>query len=382
MTSRFQSDDLRHFVAADGDIPPRIARTREHLADLCRFATVGPSGRPRPTPIHCRKRPNRKRCPGLLVVRLRDLPSQVEWSCPVCDAAGRIVGWEGTDADLRDLEPSATEATLRVAISLEDLRSLLPDARSHPELAAVAFGAELEGRDEAWVDLSPDHRPEVFAALLGHLTDEGASHAVETLLAIGASAPTAPTGRSARTWQLRVTLLHVAPPVWRRLLVPADISLPDLHDVLQQAMGWWDTHGHLFEVDDRVFSPDHDELERAEDPRRFRLAELAPREGSRFVYEYDLGDGWEHEIVVEAIRAEPSDVARCIDGSGGCPPEDCGGPRGYEELLEELSDPESVAYHDLIATLGDDFGPDAFDLAAADERVRAVWLRLPPEDAR
>jgi hypothetical protein len=189
---------------------------------------------------------------------------------------------------------------------------------------------------------------------------------------------TAKSRRSAGTpqsiHQLKVTLQHVSPPVWRRIQVPSGTSLGELHLILQTAMGWDDEHLHLFSVrgatyaDGRVRDPWGNT---PNDESRASLARLAPV-GTDLRYEYDFGDGWEHVLVVEGVFPAEPGVAypRCVAGQRACPPEDCGGPPGYANLLEAAADPDHPEHRELLNWAGAAFDPEAFDPEAVNE-----WLR-------
>ncbi len=142
--------------------------------------------------------------------------------------------------------------------------------------------------------------------------------------------------------RLKVTLRHVKPPVWRRIEVGSAVTLGDLVRVLEAAMGWWGYHLHSFTVAGREYGvPDPDWQPDFIDEADHRLGQVLPVAGSKMRWDYDFGDGWEHDVLVEAIRpAEPGvDYPVCIKGRRACPPEDCGGPWGYSDLLEALADP-------------------------------------------
>jgi hypothetical protein len=167
-------------------------------------------------------------------------------------------------------------------------------------------------------------------------------------------------------YQLKVTLRGTRPPVWRRMVVRADTTLFRLHGILQVAMGWTDTHLHQFHAEGLRFGV----VDREMDPgmmsdRGITLFQVAPRIGSRVVYEYDFGDGWTHDISVEKILHGDDSVVTptCVDGSRACPPEDCGGAHGYAELLDALADPAHERHGELHAWLGRPFDPDKFDRA-------------------
>lgn len=172
-------------------------------------------------------------------------------------------------------------------------------------------------------------------------------------------------------YQLKFTLLEVDPPVWRRLLVPADTTLGDLNFMLQAAMGWTNSHLHQFTVGGADYSDPRFELDDAEDEFGVTLAEVAPRERLRFEFRYDFGDGWEHEVAVEKIL--PAESSRrypmCVAGERACPPEDCGGPWGYAEFLEAIRDPKHEEHDSMLEWIGGAFDSEAFDVASLNKRL-------------
>jgi hypothetical protein len=174
--------------------------------------------------------------------------------------------------------------------------------------------------------------------------------------------------------QVRITLMDVDdPPVWRQVLIPAAYPLSRVHRVIQAAMGWEDCHMHGFQIGKTTYGPDPDgELGNA-DETKARLADVA-RVRTRIGYEYDFGDGWEHELVVEARTvAEAGRIyPACIAGQGACPPEDCGGPYGFEQLKELLAGPPSAERDEMREWAGDDYDPARFDLTAANAAAAEV----------
>lgn len=174
-------------------------------------------------------------------------------------------------------------------------------------------------------------------------------------------------------YQLKVSLKAIEPPIWRRVRVRGDIFLPRLHTVIQRVMGWQNAHLHEFVVRDvRYGEPEPDEPHyEVEAERNFSLREVAPLVGMRFEYVYDLGDGWQHDVLVERIDlpAEPLRSPTCLGGERACPPEDCGGFPGYEGLLEILRDPDHPEHEDRLDWLGGPFDPEAFDLAAVNRKL-------------
>ncbi len=192
-----------------------------------------------------------------------------------------------------------------------------------------------------------------------------------------AGRPPAPKG--VPVYQLTITLAHVEPPVWRRVRMPGNIPLGLFHEFLQEVMGWRLTHLHRFELAGRHLGPASQAYEMG-DEDLLTLTQAVELAGPSFRYDYDFGDGWEHQIEVEAVRSSPAATPTpvCIEGGRACPPEDCGGPDGYTELLEALKDPGHPRHKELREWLGRvsgrmvTFDSDRFDLEATNQRLRRV----------
>jgi hypothetical protein len=186
--------------------------------------------------------------------------------------------------------------------------------------------------------------------------------------------------------RLKITLDDVKPTVLRRIEVPFDMRLDRLHLTIQAAMGW--TNSHLYEIraGDVGWStplPDADWADDFLDARKARLTDVLAEIGTKTLrYLYDFGDGWEHTIKVEC-HADPEPGAlypRLIEASGRCPPEDVGGPFGYADLLEAISDPKHERHAELMEWIEGDFDPNVVDSKALAEEVTAVakrWSRKP-----
>jgi hypothetical protein len=180
----------------------------------------------------------------------------------------------------------------------------------------------------------------------------------------------------APVYQIKVTLKDSKPPIWRRIQVRSDVTLGDLHHVLQAVMGWEDYHLHQFIVGRTYYGqPDLDfEYYEVRDEDDVRLNQVVPGEGLEFTYEYDFGDNWQHRLSVERVLpAEPgAQYPVCVAGKGACPPEDVGGVWGYYGFLEAIRDSEHPEHEETLAWIGGEFDPQAFDLEAVNRELRAL----------
>lgn len=175
-------------------------------------------------------------------------------------------------------------------------------------------------------------------------------------------------------YQIKVSLDGIRPPIWRRIVVPGDITLDKLHRILQIVMGWEDYHLHQFTIAGKRYG-DAGQDEFGElgllDERRHTLRQLLPRKGLRFKYEYDFGDSWQHTLVVEKIMIseEAGPYPACLAGKRACPPEDIGGVWGYEQYLAVLQHPEHPQHDEWLQWRGE-FDPEAFDLEKVNAELR------------
>ncbi|RZU32458.1 plasmid pRiA4b ORF-3 family protein [Blastococcus saxobsidens] len=167
--------------------------------------------------------------------------------------------------------------------------------------------------------------------------------------------------------ELTVTLQDVEPPVWRQVVVPASLTLRELHAVLQTTLGWQDAHLFLFRVGEVLYGDVEDFPGEVGDDTTTTVGDAAAV-GPEFGYEYDFGDGWEHVIRVgQRLPAVGVLTPHCTAGARACPPEDCGGPPGYEHLLHVLADGSHPDHAEMTAWVGGGFDPEAFDVAATSE---------------
>jgi hypothetical protein len=222
-------------------------------------------------------------------------------------------------------------------------------------------------------------------ALLDALLSDRVTSTLEKLeVDQGPTLRAVPTG--ARGLRVRLDLHGAKPPVWRRLELPGDVTLARLHDVIQASMGWYDSHLHRFRTARDHRSPHfvtHVDLEEGDEgilEDDVRIDQVLAENKDELWYEYDFGDGWDHRLVVEAILDEPPSTARCTGGRMACPPEDCGGLGGYDELARWVRSgyddallpgvfDDAAHAHDWLPL---DWHPDQFDLEHAKVAVAAA----------
>jgi hypothetical protein len=174
------------------------------------------------------------------------------------------------------------------------------------------------------------------------------------------------------TARLRVVLRDVEPTVVRVIDVPASATLPELHDLLQTAIGWTDSHLHQFVTPQDTYGMEIPGAEVWPEDQRDEIGSWLADLGTEFEYLYDFGDGWTHDV---DVLGRGGSVPGCVDGHGACPPEDCGGPGGYAELLEVLADATHPEHERMRSWVGDRLRP--FDRATVDQWVRRVVGEVP-----
>ena len=174
-------------------------------------------------------------------------------------------------------------------------------------------------------------------------------------------------------YQIKVTLAGTRPPIWRRLLLPAETTLELLHHVLQAAVGWQECHMHDFRIGRQRFGKPEPEygFEDTVNERTVRFSAVLGKVGAKAVYTYDFGDSWEHDIVVEKVLKPDPALAYpvCIAGKLQGPPEDCGGIDGYYNLIEALGDPNHAEHEDLLEWIGGEFNPNDFSVEDVNRRL-------------
>jgi len=190
-------------------------------------------------------------------------------------------------------------------------------------------------------------------------------------------------------YYLKVTLKDSKPPIWRDILVPSDLTLEELHYVIQTVMGWGNSHLHQFIAEEVLYTDDinsdnsdeygldtRDEDEQDRNEKKYTVSQILTKEQACIIYEYDLGDSWTHKIELKKILpADPNArQARCLRGEKACPPEDCGGIWGYTDMLETLRNAKNSDKKEILAWLGNDFNPDYFNIDEINGLLRHLSL--------
>jgi hypothetical protein len=171
-------------------------------------------------------------------------------------------------------------------------------------------------------------------------------------------------GKEGPVYQVRITLDGIEPPIFRVLQVFPDMLLPKFHRIIQAAMGWSDEHLHKFKAGDNTYGVRFpNSTSRILDEKKIKLNQILRRKGEAALYEYDFGDSWRHEILLEAVLPQEKGKTYpvCVDGARACPPEDCGGIFGYAEILEALKNPEHPRREFWRETYSS-LDPERFDL--------------------
>ena len=184
-----------------------------------------------------------------------------------------------------------------------------------------------------------------------------------------------PSAKPVPIYQLKVTLHRTKPPIWRRVQVPATITLARLHHVIQIAMGWHGGHLHEFVIADRTYGPMGEYATAEMDESRARLNRVVTEPNTKIRYDYDFGDSWRHDIVLEKI-VDPQPGQQypiCLTGKRACPPEDVGGVWGYANFVAVMADPTSEGHDDMAEWWGEDtFDPEAFNVEAINQQLAGL----------
>jgi hypothetical protein len=180
-----------------------------------------------------------------------------------------------------------------------------------------------------------------------------------------------------KIYQFKVTLRGIRPPIWRRFQVYNNITFYEFHQVLQEVMGWYNAHLHAFDLDGWQITDAETLAEgwvNGEDERKARLNKYIKQEKQKIRYQYDFGDSWDHDVLLEKILPVEANVhyPRCLKGKRACPPEDCGGVWGYADLLKLMADKDNPEREEFLDWLGGEIDPEEFDL----EEINAQLARM------
>ena len=187
------------------------------------------------------------------------------------------------------------------------------------------------------------------------------------------------TGGGVPLYQLKITLKWSKPAIWRRVVVRSDMKLDRLHNVIQLVMPWTNSHMHQFILGRTFYGKPDPEfagmgMSETLNENQYTVADLAPAAKKKFIYEYDFGDGWQHEVVLEKVL--PPDAGfkhpACLAGANACPPDDCGGIPGYYQLLETLADPKHPEHADMKDWIGGEWDMAHFDLDGTNDDLKRL----------
>ncbi len=274
-------------------------------------------------------------------------------------------------------------------------RNLLAEDARLANLLPSALSALVVPRFEApqgWSNhLDPDRAEKRLAAIFSYSSihgTPGSGHAKNSFVQMfggpSQAGPPSPSPDPAppALYQFKVTLRGIRPPIWRRIIVSNHISFGQFHEVLQAAMGWRDSHLHVFRwesLEIGVSDPEwpHPLLDESET----LISALALKKGSRVEYLYDFGDDWKHDLTLEAIHShQPDFVPECVKGARACPPEDCGGPPAYPHLVAAITQPMHPDHKTLRDWMGRAWDPEHFNPSVANRellRLSKSWKNKP-----
>ncbi len=180
---------------------------------------------------------------------------------------------------------------------------------------------------------------------------------------------------------LHIELGYIKPKIWRKFIVPSDITFADLHHIVQAVMGWDNAHLYQFFKDyngDRIgmIFDDGWGLDDMLDAETVKISDYLANKGDSIYYEYDFGDGWQHLIKVKELKKDEKhrdgNYPRCLEGANACPPEDCGGFGGFEYLMEVLSNKKHPEHKDMKEWMGGNFDREYFNLDEINQILKRI----------
>ena len=249
-------------------------------------------------------------------------------------------------------------------------------AKSHARFTVADTASFVMAAAESLLERQPLHQVRVLM-LAKKLTD-----CLQTNVVSGVTVHAKTSKPTGTVYQFQITLLGIKPPIWRRIQVK-DCTLDTLHEHIQTAMGWTNSHLHQFEIHGKRYGDptllgDGFEDPECVDSTKTTLGDILPQTGNRFTfrYEYDFGDGWQHEVIFEGHPpVDPkTKYPVCLEGTRACPPEDCGGVWGYGDFLDAIRNPEHEDHSSMMEWIGGRFDPEEFD---AKQATKAMKKGLP-----
>jgi hypothetical protein len=305
---------------------------------------------------------------------LSDHAAQIaEWTARALVAA-ETLGIKHKPLEHFQISSAQRDVLLLAPTLAEEIKGKLAKKRASFTLAEVAsmtmaLAEKLPG--------SEDRKQVAVLLVVEHLMERLQEAFGPPSPAEGKSTARKPKASPSTLYQFKVTLKRIEPPIWRRIQVK-DCTLDKLHEHIQTAMGWTNSHLHHFRIDEQLYGDpmlmqdNFNELG-YKDSTTTKVSDILPETGKRFQfeYEYDFGDSWEHEILFEGrLRVEKGTrYPLCLEGARACPPEDVGGAYGYQEYLEALVDPNHER-HEEFMEWGGRFKSEKFDTEAASKRMR------------
>jgi hypothetical protein len=364
------------------DEPPNVNDLARLLADAM-LRPLMPSGH-RPATILFRARPEwSELTPHLeqLGIRVGSQESLPKWdrtfgalyprsqeSAPGTEAASVPPPSEQSSGQVVPVKLTSVQRKI-VADLMPELASRLK--LDEPNQRTIRFTqAELEGIQARAREEVPKAATGMVCNSLRHIVDA----TTQALERIRTTKPPPPSGN---VYQFKITLCDSQPAVWRRIQVE-DCTLDKLHEHIQTAMGWTNSHLHDFTIDgqsygDPLLMEENFEEFDYRDSTTTNVSAILPSSGKRFrfTYQYDFGDSWQHEVLFEGI-VPPEKGKRyplCLEGARACPPEDVGGVWGFQDFLDAIADPDHEQHEEMLHWSGP-YNPEAFNPTTATRRMR------------
>jgi hypothetical protein len=187
--------------------------------------------------------------------------------------------------------------------------------------------------------------------------------------------------KSNNIFQFKVQLKNITPAIYRNILVPESATFLQLHEIIQHTMGWDNYHLFQFVIDRNTFiGIPNKEFDFGEvyDAKKIKLKDFFNPLNRKILYEYDFGDSWEHTVTLSKVMENEKNInyAVCLKGQRNCPPEDCGGPWGYEMFLAAITDKKNPEHNQMLEWVGGEFDPEEFDLEHVNGVIKQIKIKI------